>query len=74
MTKELFTKIQAICETTDLNSIFDLKQIDSLARAEIIVEVECDLGVELSNAEIMRLSTFGDLEDLIAVRSGGNGD
>jgi acyl carrier protein len=54
----------AECESIDDSLLID--DLDSLARAEVIVAVESEFGVQLSNEEILtKMKTFGDLKRLI---------
>lgn len=66
MTFDEFSKeVAKVCEVEDLPKSFALDNVDSLARAEIIVLAEESFKISLTNQEILSLSTYGDLLELI---------
>ena len=71
MNDQLKDLIKVILGVDKLDRSLVLKDhADSLARAELITEVELALGVQLTNIEITSIKTYGALEDLIKEKSG----
>lgn len=70
----LRTELKRICVDSGLDApdviddAFVLDQVDSLGRAELIVQVETDFGVQLTNSEILGMKTFGDLVVILKSR------
>lgn len=48
-----------------IDDTFKMDDADSLTRVELIVIVENTFNIQLSNAEIIALKTFGDLDKLV---------
>lgn len=59
-----FTKrVCDICEIDAIHDDYDLSQVDSLARAEIIVTAEEMFSKTFTNTDILSFKTFKDLMD-----------
>lgn len=70
MNDSFLNRVMDVCGTTDLTDDVSIKELDSLARAEIIVAAEEELGEELTNKEIMALTTWGELRSLMTLKIG----
>ena len=57
------------CSKLTVGDEFPLEEIDSLGRAEIIVTVEEQFGIQLTNEEIMNMKTYGELISIIKGRA-----
>lgn len=57
--------VARILERESVDDSLDMKEIDSLARAEIIVMAEEMYKLSLSNEQILGLKTLGDLKALV---------
>jgi acyl carrier protein len=55
---------------SETESLFTSGRLDSLAATEVLMVLETDFGIDLSDADfdISRLDTIADLEDLVAGR------
>ena len=65
MLKSLEAKVAELCELEIVTPETDLTQLDSLARADLIVWVEDMLGKQLTNEQIKSMKTFKDLTDML---------
>lgn len=74
MTEKFAALKKAVCEAAVLSGLpepapleesFPLNEIDSLGRAEIIVCVETEFAMQLTNKEILEMQTYGDLVKII---------
>ncbi len=65
MTDSLLAELRRIFKVDILDREIDMKSIDSLGRAEVILLAEEVLGVELSDKQILGMKTLGDLEDIL---------
>ena len=68
MSKEMQDKIKETLGIDKVDGAFDLAGLDSLARAEVIGIAEEVHKVELTNKDILGLSTLAQLEKLIKER------
>lgn len=59
-------ELSGVHQPVDAN--FPIKEIDSLGRAEIILCVEGDFSIVLTNDEILKIETYGDLVNIIKSR------
>lgn len=66
---QFLKEMARIFEVTELPRSHSLKSIDSLGRAEVITYTEEIFGISLSNEEILKCQTFGDVEDIIKAKT-----
>ena len=64
------TEIMRILEVTELSTETSIENVDSLSRAELCMAVEAELGIELTNAELVKMKTYGEIVDLMLRKTG----
>lgn len=67
---KMWSEAQRIFEREDINGDTKLSELDSMGRVELIMAAEEELGVQLTNQEIMQLDTISDLGKLLAAKKG----
>jgi acyl carrier protein len=68
MKDEFEKQLEDILEIEELSEEFELDELDSLGRAELITLAEDTFSVSLSNKDILEAKTYGDLMKLINLR------